>query len=288
MIDRRELLAASVSAGAASMLVSSDAESADQATGEARRPFKIIDTNVSLFQWPFRRLPLDEVTSLVEKMRSLGINQAWAGSFEGVLQRDVTGVNARLAEVCRQHAELVPIGSINLELPDWQHDLRRCFETHRMPGIRLHPNYHGYTLADPRFTELLRRSASADRFVQIACSMEDTRTQHSLVQVADVDLVPLPKLVRQIAGSQVQVLNYRGRGNAHAELINTPQIYFDCARVDGTDGITKMVRSAAKKRVLFGTHAPFLIPESALIRTYESNLSEPELHALLWTGAESL
>ncbi|MGA1479993.1 MAG: hypothetical protein ACO38N_02820, partial [Candidatus Nanopelagicales bacterium] len=43
----------------------------------------IIDTNVNLGRWPFRRLPLDETGNLVGKMRLLGITRALAGSFEG-------------------------------------------------------------------------------------------------------------------------------------------------------------------------------------------------------------
>ena len=281
MLHRRDLLSNTIIVGTATALARSGV-SADEPTP----PSKLIDTNLSLFQWPFRRLPLDEVTLLIKKMQALGITTGWAGSFEGLLHRDVTGVNQRLADACQQHPELVAIGSVNLELPDWQGDLRRCFQTHNMPGVRLHPNYHGYTLADARFAELLAQCAAAGRFVQIAVAMEDSRTQHPMLRVSDVDLAPLPSLMRQTAGAKVQLLNHRGRGLA--ELLMTAGVYCDCSRVDGTDGIAKLVRSVPGGRVLFGTHAPFLIPESTLIRTYESDLSESRLRLLMSQGAEEL
>ena len=101
MMDRRDLFVAGVASGAVSVLASEEAEAADR----AETPGKMIDTNVSLFQWPFRRLPLDETELLIEKLRWLGITEAWAGSFEGVLHRDVTGVNKRLAEACSRYPE---------------------------------------------------------------------------------------------------------------------------------------------------------------------------------------
>ncbi len=56
----------------------------------------MIDTNVSLFRWPFRRLIGDDPASLVARLRKKGVTQAWAASFEGLFCRDVAGVNARL------------------------------------------------------------------------------------------------------------------------------------------------------------------------------------------------
>ena len=287
MMNRRDVLNLAVSAGTATLVLPSAVRAANHA--EQSPPFRIVDTNASLFHWPFRRLPLDTLDALLKKYRLLGISQAWAGSFEGVLHRDLASVNQRLAEACRKYPEFVPIGSVNPELPSWQTDLKCCFEKHQMPAIRLHPNYHGYSLDDPRFTQLLKLATEAGRFVQIAVSLEDTRTQHPMLQVPDVNLTPLADIVKSIPDARVQLLNYRPRSPVLDQLARTPGVYFETARVDGTDGIPNLVKSVSADRVLFGTHAPFLIPEAALIRVHESDqLDEPSLRAISSGNADTL
>src|SRR5262245_48747999 len=80
----------------------------------------VIDTNAYLSRWPFRRLTGDEPADFVVRMRKYGVVQAWAVSFDGVLHRDVGGVNARLAADCKQHGAglLIPFGTVNPKLPD--------------------------------------------------------------------------------------------------------------------------------------------------------------------------
>lgn len=285
MMNRREALALAVSTGVASALLPMVARSQEKDSSQ----FRITDTNISLFRWPFRRLPLDETNVLVSKLRALGISEAWAGSFEGILNRDIAGVNQRLADACRVHHELRPIGSINLELSGWEDDVSRCIDKHQMPGIRLHPNYHGYTLDDPRFRRLLELATAAGRFIQIAATLEDSRTQSSLVQVADVNLVPLIRLMTEIPVVRVQILNHNLRPPLLRQLGESPRVFFDTARVDGTDGVPKLVQSVPPGRVLYGSHSPFLIPEAALIRVHESDvLNEAALQAVLSENAEQM
>src|SRR5207249_2425279 len=80
----------------------------------------IVDTNVSLSRWPFRRLGGDETAQLVARLRQRQVAQAWAGSFDGIFHRDIAGVNARLANDCRAYGQamLLPFGSVNPKLPD--------------------------------------------------------------------------------------------------------------------------------------------------------------------------
>lgn len=284
-INRRDVLHLAVAGGTASALLP-----ATSGVVETDVPtIRIVDTNVSLFHWPFRRLPLENTATLVAKLRSLGIAQAWAGSYEGLLHRDIAAVNKRLTAACADYAELVPIGSINVTLPNWQDDLKRCVDDHSMPGIRLHPNYHGYTLSDPRFRELLQLATDAGIFVQLAVAMEDNRTQHALVRVADVDLTPLERLAQSASGLRIQILNARLQTTHIEQPGNLAGVFFDTARVDGTDGIPTLVGRVPSGRVLFGSHAPFLIPEAALIRVHESGqLPDEALRAVLSNNAEQL
>ena len=281
-LNRRTLLGSAAGLGAIAIV---EPTSAAPPTGAAAR---IVDTNVSLFQWPFRRLPLDATSRLVDKLRELGITQAWAGSFEGVLHRDLSSANRRLAEECGKYPELVPIGSINVTLPDWREDLRRCAQEHAMPGIRLHPSYHGYTLTDSRFRDLVRLATEAGCLIQIATTMEDPRTQHPMMRVPDADLTGLAEVMESVPAARVQLLNQRTP--LSADLAGLTRLYVDVARVESTDGVASLIERLAggSQRVVFGSHAPFLIPESSLIRVRESGLESDALQSLLHRNAEDL
>ena len=162
-----------------------------------------IDTNAHLGYWPFRRHGYEDTGRFVEKLRAVRIDTAWVGSFEGVFHKDVAGANARLAAECQRREMLVPFGTVNPRLPDWPDDLRRCRESHRMPGVRLYPNYHGYGLEDAEFGKLLRLAAEAKLLVQLVVKMEDERTHHPLMKVPPVDLTAAAQVVRPVRQSRV-------------------------------------------------------------------------------------
>lgn len=254
----------------------------------------MIDTNVSLFRWPFRRLIGDDPAGLVARLRKKGVTQAWAASFEGLFCRDVAGVNARLAAACREHGRgfLVPFGCVNPKLPGWQEDLRRCHEIHRMRGIRLHPNYHGYKLDAPAFAELLRKAAERGMLVQIALSMEDPRTQLPLMQVPPVDPAPLADLLPRLPRVRLVLLNAGYWGGATAPHISrikeAGNAWFDIAMNERVGGLARLVEQTSYARVVFGSHYPFFYFESALLKVRAAGLPRDQELAITEGNARSL
>jgi uncharacterized protein len=302
-IDRRSFVKASLIPAAipfAAALASHAAQSAEQAAGAVSAGPDIVDSNVHLFQWPFRKLKYAQTDALVAKLKRHRITQAWAGSFEAVLHKQLDAINRRLAEECRSHGGdmLIPIGSVNPAWPDWEEDLRRCHEQYRMPGVRLYPAYHGYTLDQPEFARLLSESAKRGLLVQIALCMEDERVHHVAINVPTVNVSPLPELLKKLPEAKVQLINAAGpllAGNVSA-LVRQTQVMFDIAATEGNGGVGRLIEGTnysyrgaiPVERLMFGSHAPFFPCESALFKLFESPLSLEQLEKLMRSNARRL
>lgn len=252
----------------------------------------IVDTNVWLGRWPYRHLAADDTPTLVKKLPAAGAKQAWAGSFDGLFQRDLAAVNERLAAECRASGDglLVPFGTVNLRLPNWQDDLRRCHEAHGMPGIRLAPAYHGYALDDRSLPELLREAAQRRLLVELLVSLEDTRTQHPLARVPPVDLSPLAEVIRPIAGLRLVLLGafHAARRETIERLAGTGEVYFEIATLEGAGGIARLIEWVTVDRILFGSAAPFFYFQSARLKLQESVLAGQQIEQICFANARRL
>ena len=284
---RRKVLSLAVSAGMSSALLPTMAWSAN----EVQPTLRIIDTNISLFQWPFRRLPLDQTDAFVNKLRFLGISQAWACSFEGMLNRDIAGVNERLAADCKTAPDLlIPCGAINPMLPDWEEDLRRCIEQHGMRIVRLTPGYHGYDLAHDRFRNLAQLSIERNVLLQIVVRMEDERTQPPLLHATDVDLAPLEKILPEFPAAKLQFLNALHSASAQQRLQRgiPSKISFDIGTLEGAAGISRILKTLPPSQLCFGSHFPFFTWESAELKLRESALPQPTSEMIGFGNAKRL
>ncbi len=245
----------------------------------------LVDVYVWLSRWPFRRLPGDETKQLIEKLKAGRVKTAWAGSFDGLFHRDMAAVNERLAAECRELGQglLVPFGTVNPKLPDWEDDLRRCHEVHAMPGIRLAPAYHGYSLDDPALAKLLTEAARQRLLVELVVSLEDQRTQTTFGRVPQLDLAPLANLVKETPALRLVLLG-AFHGSAKREVIErlaaSGEVYFEIATLEGTGGIGRLIDWVTVDRILFGSSAPFFYFDSARLKLQESELAGRQLEQI--------
>jgi hypothetical protein len=251
----------------------------------------LIDTNVYVSRWPERRLYGDTVEELGAELRRQNVEQAWVGSFDGLFQRDIAAVNLRLVEDCRKLGPTaLPFGTVNPTLPDWEDDVRRCGEVHRMRGLRLHPNYHGYTLDDPRFARLLELAAERKLVIQLALSMEDERTQSPATRAPHVDPKPLAAIVKQLPGLKLVLINvFRVVRPEKAEaLAAAGQVYFDIAMLEGIGGVSKLIEAVSVERIVFGSYFPFFYSDSSVLKLRESPLARFQHEAIALGNARQI
>jgi uncharacterized protein len=195
--------------------------------------------------------------------------------------------------MCRTSGEgiLRPFGTIDPLLPDWKEDLRRCHESHKMPGIRVHPNYHGYALDHSAFAELLAESRRRRLVVQIALKMEDERMLHPLFKsLPTTEPSPLHTLLANSSGPPVVVLNALGniRGEPLKQLLAVPGVWCDIAMLEGAAGLERLVAQVGSDRLLFGSHAPLFYADSAHLKLKESALAPAQAEAIRQSNARSL
>src|SRR5438046_2141436 len=82
--SRRTFLGTAIAAAGATAHAS-----AVDASAAPRAKSGLIDVNVSLGQWPVRRTRCDDPRELVARLRRQGVSQAWAGTLEGLLHKDI-------------------------------------------------------------------------------------------------------------------------------------------------------------------------------------------------------
>lgn len=299
-IDRRRFVQALMLPAALPMAAALAQSAAQAVSAAAPSGPDIIDCNVHLFDWPFRKLKYARTDALAAKLRKHRITKAWAGNFEAVLHTQYDAANRRLAEECRSQGEgmFVPIGTVNPGGPDWEEDLRRCHETYRVAGLRLYPAYHGYGLDHADFAKLLAAATKRGLLVQIVLRMEDERCHHPALVIGAVDVGPLVEVLQKQPQAKVQLINSAGRllGKHVTALVRDTQVTFDIAATEGNGGVDQLLKGTNYsytgaipiERLVFGSHAPFFPCESALLKLFESPLDLAQLEMLMHTNAKRL
>ena len=149
--------------------------------------------------------------------------------------------------------------------------MRRCQEDLRFPGIRLHPQYHGYTLGDARFARLLQLAAASGLVVQLVAWMEDEQHRWLSPQDVEVDLKKLPPVVAKVSNLKLVIANCGTSIGTLGFRDASPKnrYYYDFGRLNYGSELRKTVTRRSADRFVFGSGGP--LHDSARTRLILSN-----------------
>ena len=159
----------------------------------------MIDTNAYLGSWPFNFTPDRTPARLVRHLAGHGIKRALVSHFDAVFQPEPMPANRRLFAAVKRTPQLVPVPIINLRLANWREQLAECAAA-RVCAVKLTPNFHNYTLADPVVAGFLSALVKAKLKLVINVRFEDERHRYFGLKIVGLPMADLKAFLQRHPG----------------------------------------------------------------------------------------
>src|SRR5690606_26285458 len=218
----------------------------------------MIDVNVTLGHYPFRKLPIDGSDPAVIKdlLQRCGITRACAGSLNAIFYGDPDQGNDEVLPGLAKDPFYLPVGVINPSLHSWRGSLARCVEQYGCRMVRLYPSYHGYRLTDPVVEDFLAAAADANLLVAIVQRLEDERMHHPLMKVPANDLYDIMGTAQRFDRPLLLLSAYLAEIRQLAPY--ALHLHFDIAFAETMNTLGTLTQSVDPARLLLGSHTPLL------------------------------
>jgi predicted TIM-barrel fold metal-dependent hydrolase len=253
----------------------------------------ILDMHVLLGRWPFAPLGHETVDGVLELMDRAGIDKAVATSLNSVFYYDCEIGNREVGQACAQHPDrLIPFTVLNPHLMLWKEHLQECLEAYGTVGIKLHPDFHKYSLLDNVAAEVMDEARRLNLPVWIQTSLLDMRHYPGYCFVAEVPILEVARAVERYADNTLIIAGGKHFRTRVPELLDATEredYYIVTDGIGGPyDGLGGLVERIGSGRLLLGTRTPILYPEAAVMTVEQSTIGEQEKEQILGGNAKTL
>jgi len=248
----------------------------------------MIDMNTYTGHWPFRPLSGTTPKDLLALLKTQGIEKALVSPIEGIFYDEPQLANEKLCKALGDFPDLEPVAVLNPKLPNWHKNLDVCCEKYHVCVLKLHPSYHRYDMNDA--SELLKAAGERDIPIIIQLRVQDTRAQNPAGKAADVDISDAINAARSCPDTRFIIGGIRwGEATGRAkEIMELPNLWMDISQIEYTDCLRRIIQIYGTKQLLFGSHAPFFVVRSAILKLQEAELSEEERNAITSGNADEV
>jgi len=245
----------------------------------------MIDINACAGNWVFRQLPFSSPIELHKEMDKGGINKALISSIEGIFYDDPQLANEGLFNTLKAFPSLIPVAVLNPKMKNWEKNLNICVDKYNIKAIKLYPNYHQYNISDAK--DLLDQIGKMDIPVIVQLRVQDVRAQNPICIVPDVNIAEVINIAKELQKTRFIFggIKWQEAQSMSKQIDELPNIWLDISNIEYVDVLRKLMRIYDIKRLLFGTHAPFFVIKSAILKVMEAELSESEFNKITETNA---
>jgi predicted TIM-barrel fold metal-dependent hydrolase len=254
----------------------------------------IVDINVLLGRWPFMPLKYESAEDMLTLMDRAGIDKAVITSLNSVFYYDYEIGNREVGEACkRYHDRFIPFAVINPNFYNWKDHLKECVENYGIRGIKLHPDYHKFSLLSERTADLMNEAKRLKLPVYIQTSLFDMRHHPGYCFVPEVPILEVARAVERYSENKFMVSGGKHFSSSVQQLIkyapNMTNFYIVTDGLGGPfDGLERLVKQITSSRILFGTRTPILYAEALKLMIERSKLSEEDKERILGRNADEL
>lgn len=226
---------------------------------------KIIDVNVAFGFWPIQRIPSADLSALNAVYERLEIGEVWLSAVESILYPEPATFDQALFARLEAFPRFRPVITANPLLANWEAELRGAQREHALAAVKLFPSYHGYAPDHPEALCLAAVASELGLPVLVQMRVNDERNQPVCMQVSGVKAAAVATLSLAVPDATIIALSsYYGE---LADLAKgSHRLLADLSFLDGASPILWAQEALPAERLVFGSLAPWLYPDAALIK----------------------
>lgn len=253
----------------------------------------MIDFCCDIGNYAFRPWPANDTASTLEELDRAGIGQAVVGSIDAITYVSPHPANELLMDDIKAtdaEGRLIPYTVLSPVYPGVEQDMRESREI-GFRGLKLYPNYHGYQVDDPPALRLLEMAAGWGWPSIVSIRIEDERHHHPLMKVCSVPLNSVIWTARQLPDATIIV---SGANSAETPQLlelsdELPNLHVELSYVKGpVAAVAKLVERFGSKRMLLGTHLPFVYPGCGIAKIAEADITQQAKQDILEDNARRI
>ncbi|MCZ6755661.1 MAG: hypothetical protein O7E49_10150 [Gemmatimonadetes bacterium] len=231
----------------------------------------IVDVNVFVGSYPFRRVPGSALGHVAESMARLGIDQGWVSHLPSVFWRDPMEGNDWLLKATSDMVAMVPVPAIHPGLPGWEAELDRVVRL-TIPAVRCDASFYGLDPVGEEVHALVRACAGHRIPLLAAVRLEDGRQRHPHDRAPELVAAAVRSWLRADADLRLVVTHADRAFIEEVHFGSTPseasRVWWDVSWVWGPpeDHLQLLLETVGVDRFVFGTGQPLRLPEAAFAK----------------------